>query len=67
MNYNYYKKYRYYGFYQKIFNATKIVIQSKIDNSTGYIGIAELNDIGNLTEKEIELLAIKKIEEIETI
>lgn len=67
MNKKYYKNYRYYGFYKKIFDTTKIVIEVKIDNATGYRGIAEINDIGNFTEKEIEMLAIKKIEEIEAL
>lgn len=66
MEKKYYKNYRYYGFYQKIFDSTKVIIEVKIDNATGYIGMSEMNGIGKLTEKEIELLAIKRIKEIES-
>ena len=66
MNKKYYGNYLYYGFYQKIFNTTKIVIKCKIDNKTGYVGISEIDDIGKLSENEIDCLAIRKIKEIES-
>lgn len=66
MNKKYYGNYLYYAFYQKIFNTTKIVIKVKIDNKTRYGGISEINEIGNLSEKEIDCLAIRKIKEIES-
>lgn len=66
MDWNYYKNYRYRSFYQKFLNTSKIVIQCKIPINQ-WAGIAEIEEIGNITKGTLGILAIKKIEELENL
>lgn len=66
MEWEYYKNYRYRSFYQKIFNTSKIVIQCKIPINQ-WIEISEIDEIGNISKEVASILAIRKIEEIESL
>ena len=67
MEKKYHKNYQYYSFYQKITDTTKIIINVFMDSRTRYINISEININGKLTDAEIDLLAMEKINAIESL
>ena len=66
MQYRYIGNYRFHFFYQKIFDSTKICISVRI-GAADWMEIAEIDELGKISDSEVFALIADKIEKIEEL